>query len=1675
MPRFFRSPFRRRLLARARRCQPTVETLEDRNLLAITLPTPGTPGPVTLTGTPGPDQFVISLKSGSPSTIRFSDNGGASFLEAALADVTGITVNGLAGNDVLTIDNNNGLVANSAGSGLPITFDGGTGVSTLRLVGNPGSPVNQTYTMGSATTATTLNSTNGSLSQRISFSNVAVVIDITTSSSLAVNLNTNRHVVAVTQGQWLNGIATMRIGSINATDLDYFPVQRMALQPQTISSEDTVENNLAGPLHDNTSSAFVPIVVGNIRNVTINSPGGNDYLSVNVAYAPASLTGLTVNGGGNDVLAMPHTPSGVVVTPASTPNGNGIQKVLTNLDDIFVEELYQLRLNRSADANGFASARAYLQQTGNRLQLAASLDSSWEAQQDLVRNWYWSILGRPVDSVGLNSAVNALLNGAPEENLVANLAASSEFVSRAQSQFPGSSPNVAFVNLLFQILFNRTPTPAEVNIGLQYVVSDPSAVGRSHLVLAWMATPEYRTQVVYGMYTDLLHRQADQGGVNGWASSNLSLKVVRERIMASAEFHDNAVAPPPNDVTPPPPALTITSLVPGSPAPQLVGASITWTATAINWQTAPVYQFSVGPGGGPFQVVRDFSPSNTFAWVPMQEGTYNIRVTVKEGFNATTSTSYVVADTVNSRVAGSTAVVTATANPLVALYSVPPVAGGTVSVQFSPLGASTWQSTNTVAVVPGKSTNFFVAGLLPNTTYQMRYVLSDGTASAPVLFTTGSLPSNLVFPTFTVDQAPGAGSDLSQGMILHMPLFGTSPSVNLLGTNLLGQVDWYYDPVAAGLVDVVGTSLVPGGTVLVLGSTSTHDPLFGGNDVLREVDLAGNTLRETSVDAVNAQLRARGLPPIDSFHHDAQRLPNGYTAVLAHVRKTIDVNGTPTDFLGDMVIVLDNNFQVTWTWNAFDFLDTNREVLGNPSDWTHGNSVAWSPADGNLIVSLRNQNWVIKINYANGAGDGHVVWRLGAEGNFTINSSDPNPWFSGQHDAHYINPTTLVVFDDGNSRSGDSRGQVLVLNEQTLVATLVLNADLGNFSPAVGSAQSLPNGNFVFTSGLQFGPQGIFGQSIEVLPNGTITYELEVNSIEYRSYRIGDLYEGTNNNYSPPPPLTIASLVPGSPGPQLVGDSITWTATAINWQTAPVYQFSVGPSGGLFQVVRDFSPSNSFAWVPMQEGSYNIRVSVKEGFNATTSTSYVVADTVNSRVTGSTAVVTATANPLVALYSVPPAAGGTASVQFSPLGDSSTWQSTNTVAVVPGKSTNFFVAGLLPNTTYQMRYVLSDGTVSAPVLFTTGSLPSNLVFPTFTVDQTPGAGSDLSQGMILHMPLLGPAPAVNLLATDLMGNIDWYYDPVAAGLVDVLGTSLVPGGTVLLLGSSSIHDPGYGGNDLLREVDLAGNTLRETSVDAVNAQLRARGFAQIDSFHHDAQRLPNGYTAVLAHVRKTIDVNGTPTDYLGDMVIVLDSNFQVTWTWNAFDFLDTNREVLGNPSDWTHANSVAWSPADGNLIVSLRNQSWVIKINYANGTGDGHVVWRLGADGNFTINSSDPSPWFSGQHNAHYINPTTLVVFDDGNNRGGDSRGQVLVLNEQTLEATLVVNADLGNFSPVVGSAQSLSNGNFVFTSGAQFGPQGTFGQSIEVLPDGTITYALEVNSIEYRSYRTGDLYEGTN
>ncbi len=195
-------------------------------------------------------------------------------------------------------------------------------------------------------------------------------------------------------------------------------------------------------------------------------------------------------------------------------------------------------------------------------------------------------------------------------------------------------------------------------------------------------------------------------------------------------------------------------------------------------------------------------------------------------------------------------------------------------------------------------------------------------------------------------------------------------------------------------------------------------------------------------------------------------------------------------------------------------------TTGVANDWLHGNSL-YHAADGSILLSMRHQDWIDKIDYNNGAGTGNVLWTLGLGGDFTINSTDPYPWFSHQHDVglrvRWVRrscrcKTTAIRGLHRRpwvSGSGHSRGYVLSIDQTNMTATPSFAGDMGVYALAFGSAQRLSNGDYHFDEGFLQNP-GPYNQSIEVSPTsvqGTLGFTFQLTgNFAYRSFRMADLY-----------------------------------------------------------------------------------------------------------------------------------------------------------------------------------------------------------------------------------------------------------------------------------------------------------------------------------------------------------------------------------------------------------------------------------------------------------------------------------------------------------------------------------------------------------------------------------------
>jgi len=488
-----------------------------------------------------------------------------------------------------------------------------------------------------------------------------------------------------------------------------------------------------------------------------------------------------------------------------------------------------------------------------------------------------------------------------------------------------------------------------------------------------------------------------------------------------------------------------------------------------------------------------------------------------------------------------------------------------------------------------------------------------------------------------------------------------------------------------------------------------------------------------------------------------------------------------------------------------------------------------------------------------------------------------------------------------------------------------------------------------------------------------------------------------------------------------------------------------------------------------------------------------------------------TSNPLVAQYSVTVAleCPGQVMVQFGPdtsYGRNTAWYPTTSNV---RQTATILVAGMKASTTYHMRAQAQafcpggTATFTGPdTTFATGPLPSS-GFPTLTVTRpNPSASSPENPGIEL-MDLISPGDTLmQAFFTDRDGNPIWYYPLPADSSPETI--KFLPNGHLIL---NIVNGP----DSLLREIDLAGNTIREMDISVLAQKMQAAGFNFVPvNLHHDLLPLDNGHLILLANFPKTLtNIVGYPGNvtFIGDGVIDLDENWDPVWAWNSFDYLNPNRHLNGLP-DWTHSNALVYSPVDGNLLISMRHQSWILKLEYLNGTGSGSVLWHLGYQGDFALTvdgvpSADPSEWFSYQHFPSIVSQngalTTLAVWDNGDNRVLNTAGLVCGLgspdpacfsratvfqldesNASALVANLLWADPLSLFGIWGGSINQLGNGNVEFDLNAPAVPPnpGVASQIQEVTQTSTpqVVWQMQIGPVTqnaYRGYRVPSLYPG--
>ncbi len=333
-----------------------------------------------------------------------------------------------------------------------------------------------------------------------------------------------------------------------------------------------------------------------------------------------------------------------------------------------------------------------------------------------------------------------------------------------------------------------------------------------------------------------------------------------------------------------------------------------------------------------------------------------------------------------------------------------------------------------------------ICGLKPNREHRIRVRIEtpdreQSQASKPIVVRTPALPAD--FPPIQVHLSrpermePGltlfAANRWENGERIHD--YGY-----VIAVDATGDVVWYY----RSALRISDLRLLSNNRLLCNGAK-----FFG----LYEVDLLGRTRRKWWASQLVATPHEEFISvPVDSFHHEILELPNGnFLALSTELRNVSGFPKSETEPLdqteeaavvGDVIVEFQPDGTVVDRIHLHELLDSRRigygslsnfwathykAVGGKPSrDWSHANSLIYDADTNEIIVSLRHQDCIVKIDRQSR----ELVWIFGDPMQWRspwkdelLNAKGELQWPYHQHGVHLTPQGTLLMYDNGNYRT----------------------------------------------------------------------------------------------------------------------------------------------------------------------------------------------------------------------------------------------------------------------------------------------------------------------------------------------------------------------------------------------------------------------------------------------------------------------------------------------------------------------------------------------------------------------------------------------------------------------------------------------------------------------------------
>lgn len=408
-----------------------------------------------------------------------------------------------------------------------------------------------------------------------------------------------------------------------------------------------------------------------------------------------------------------------------------------------------------------------------------------------------------------------------------------------------------------------------------------------------------------------------------------------------------------------------------------------------------------------------------------------------------------------------------------------------------------------------------IVGLYANYSNQVQVTLTykDGTTEQKTFtIKTGKLPKNLRNTKITVSKSNKSKMEIGNNELTYINKTSEEP----FAVDADGNIRWY-----STLYSRHTFVQLSNGHLLIQNRTNGNK---GSYNVLSETDYLGRIYRRYRF---SDKLGKSSLEQyITAVHHDALELPNHNLLVT--------ISGGDK-YAEDVIAKID--YKTGKTVKVIDFKKllpssmyrnyNSTTTKGGKIDWLHMNSLYYDQKTGNLLVSARNQDITMSINYKTGK----INWIYSGK----KKSSWPKKYRSklltptkgtkitgGQHDLTLLSDKNgklkVLLYDNnidvtnGDSKTSGKYSQAVQYTidtkKKTIKQTWSYGKSLGkdNFTRVIGSAQRLSNGNTLIDFGYKH--DGSQSNIIEVDKNNNQVFNLTISSSKtdrtyvYRAYRV---------------------------------------------------------------------------------------------------------------------------------------------------------------------------------------------------------------------------------------------------------------------------------------------------------------------------------------------------------------------------------------------------------------------------------------------------------------------------------------------------------------------------------------------------------------------------------------------